>query len=168
VGSRSTTSTAPAAWLLYASVPAWRDFAPGMSDGEDVRRLERRSEVGLRRALAATRRHVGVQFRSESLLLAALGGAAGVVLGAAVTIGYAASQDWQAVVPPVAIVGGVVAATAIGAVAGLYPALRRAPVADRRPAVGVSVNRRPRRRGGRRRRSARPRWPPSGRWSDAR
>jgi putative ABC transport system permease protein len=97
-----------------------------MSDGEDVRRLERRSEVGRRRALGATRRHVGVQILSESLLLAALGGAAGVVLGAAVTIGYAASQDWQAVVPPVAIVGGVVTATAIGAVAGLYPALRAA------------------------------------------
>ncbi len=88
--------------------------------------LERRSEVGLRRALGATRRNVGAQFLAESLLLATGGGLAGVALGAAVTAGYAAGQGWQAVVPAVALGGGVVAAAAIGAVAGLYPALRAA------------------------------------------
>jgi putative ABC transport system permease protein len=59
----------------------------------------------------------------ESLLLAAAGGLAGVLLGALVTAGYAASQGWQAVVPPLAIGGGLLAAAAIGALAGLYPAL---------------------------------------------
>ena len=88
--------------------------------------LERRSEIGLRRALGATRRHVGVQFLSESLLLAAAGGLAGVALGAAVTIGYAVSQGWTALVPAVALAGGVAAAVGIGAIAGLYPALRAA------------------------------------------
>jgi len=88
--------------------------------------LERRSEIGLRRALGATRRHVGVQFLAESLLLAACGGICGTLLGAAVTIGYAQSEGWTATVPPIALAGGVGVAVAVGAVAGLYPALRAA------------------------------------------
>jgi putative ABC transport system permease protein len=86
--------------------------------------LERRSEVGLRRALGARRRHVAAQFFAEALLLSVLGGVAGVVLGALVTGGYAAAQGWRIVVPASAAGGGLAAALLIGAVAGLYPALR--------------------------------------------
>ena len=87
--------------------------------------LERRSEIGLRRALGATRRHLGIQFLTESLLLSLAGGI-GAALGGAVAAAYASSRGWEVVVPPVVLVGGVLAAVAVGAVAGLYPALRAA------------------------------------------
>jgi putative ABC transport system permease protein len=88
--------------------------------------LERRSEIGLRRALGATERQVGGQFLAESLILAALGGAGGLIAGSLVTASYAASQGWSITVPAVALAGGMGAALLIGAVAGLYPALRAA------------------------------------------
>ena len=81
------------------------------------------STPGLRRALGATKRHVAVQFLGEALLLSAVGGVGGVALGWAVTAVYANVRGWATLIPPVAIVGGVVAALLIGAVAGLYPAI---------------------------------------------
>jgi putative ABC transport system permease protein len=90
--------------------------------------MERRGEIGLRRALGATRRHIAVQFLGESLLLAGIGGVGGVLLGSLVTALYAASQGWDVLIPMVAVVGGMAAALLIGAVAGLYPAMRAARV----------------------------------------
>jgi putative ABC transport system permease protein len=91
--------------------------------------LERRPEIGLRRSLGATRDHIRTQFLSESLLLSLLGGGTGIVLGAAVTAGYATVQGWPTVVPAWVVAGGLGAALIIGAVAGLYPAARAARLA---------------------------------------
>lgn len=88
--------------------------------------LERRSEIGLRRALGATKRHVATQFLGEALLLAIVGGAGGVALGALVTGVYANYKGWEVLIPTLAWVGGLVAALLIGAIAGLYPAIRAA------------------------------------------
>lgn len=91
--------------------------------------IERRNEIGLRRALGGTRAHIRRQFLTEALLLSSLGGLAGVGLGAAVTWGYARYQGWEVVIPPEAAVGGIAAAVVIGGVAGLYPAMRAARLA---------------------------------------
>ncbi|MFD4247718.1 ABC transporter permease, partial [Streptomyces sp. NPDC058525] len=88
--------------------------------------LERRAEIGLRRSLGATRGQIRTQFLCESLLLSALGGAGGVLLGIAVTGGYATYQGWPTVVPAWAMAGGVGATLIIGGLAGFYPAVRAA------------------------------------------
>jgi putative ABC transport system permease protein len=91
--------------------------------------LERRAEIGLRRSLGATRGQIRLQFLAESLLLSALGGVCGAVLGVAVTSGYAYTQSWPTVVPVWATAGGVGATQLIGALAGLYPAIRASRLA---------------------------------------
>jgi putative ABC transport system permease protein len=88
--------------------------------------LERRSEIGLRRALGATRANIRTQFLAEAVLLAVLGGLAGVGLGIVATAVYASTKGWAVVIPAVAWAGGIAAALLIGAVAGLLPALRAA------------------------------------------
>ncbi|TMC02662.1 MAG: ABC transporter permease [Chloroflexi bacterium] len=94
--------------------------------------LERRSEIGLRRALGATRGHIRIQFLSEAIVLALAGGVAGVAAGAAATAVYAHTQQWTTVIPTLAWAGGLTAALAIGAVAGLLPALRAARMSPTR------------------------------------
>ncbi len=88
--------------------------------------LERRTEIGVRRALGGTRRHIRIQFVLESSLLSALRGALGVALGIGVTIAYANSQGWLIDIPAIGVGGGVAASLLIGAIAGLYPAAKAA------------------------------------------
>jgi putative ABC transport system permease protein len=88
--------------------------------------LERRQEIGLRRALGATRGQVRAQFLTEAILLALVGGAVGDIAGAAATAIYANAKGWVIVIPFEAWAGGLAAALFIGAFAGILPAIRAA------------------------------------------
>jgi putative ABC transport system permease protein len=94
--------------------------------------LERRSEIGLRRALGATKGHIRLQFLAEAILLSLAGGAAGVGAGAAATAIYAHAKHWAVVIPIQAWAGGLAAALLIGGVAGLLPALKAARLSPTR------------------------------------
>jgi putative ABC transport system permease protein len=88
--------------------------------------LERRSEIGLRRSLGATRRDIRTQFLAEAILLALIGGAVGVSAGVLSTAIYALTKHWEISIPTTAWAGGLGAAILIGAIAGLLPAVRAA------------------------------------------
>ena len=88
--------------------------------------LERRSEIGLRRALGARRAHIGLQFLAESSVLALTGGTAGAILGGFATTVFAAVRHWDAQVPVPALLLAAGSAVAVGAAAGSYPALKAA------------------------------------------
>lgn len=91
--------------------------------------LERRSEIGLRRALGATRRQIAAQFLAEAVLISLAGGIAGMLLGSLTTAAYASSRAWRVVIPPNALALGLLVSLAVGAIAGLYPAIRAARLA---------------------------------------
>ena len=90
--------------------------------------IERRNEIGLRRALGATKFHIATQFLTESFLLSTLGGITGVMVGMLATAAYAIFRDWSIVIPVYAIAGGILSSILIGVIAGFYPAMRAANI----------------------------------------
>jgi putative ABC transport system permease protein len=129
LAARAAAKTALTALFLGLGAVALLVGGVGIANVMVISVLERRGEVGLRRALGATRRDVGMQFLTESLLLSLLGGALGVIIGAAITYGYATSRSWRIAIPVGSLAGGLGAALVVGTIAGLYPALRAARLA---------------------------------------
>lgn len=100
--------------------------AIGVANTMIISVIERRREIGLRRALGATRQHIRLQFLIEALVLSALGGAAGAAIGSIATASVAIVSGWPIVVPVLVVVAGIASTLVVGAVAGLYPAVRAA------------------------------------------
>lgn len=88
--------------------------------------LERRGEIGVRRAMGATKAHIRAQFIIEAATLSTLGGLLGALLGATATWAYATSQQWAVDIPLAGLAAAVISALTIGAFAGLYPATKAA------------------------------------------
>src|SRR5215472_11606441 len=126
LAARAAVNVAFTGLLLGVGAVALLVGGIGVANTMVISVLERRGEIGLRRALGATRGQIRLQFLAESLLMSGLGGGAGVLLGAALTAAYASLQGWPTVVPAWFVGGAAAAALLIGALAGLYPALRAA------------------------------------------
>ena len=129
LAARAAARTAYAGLFLGLGAVAVLVGGVGIANIMVIAVLERRAEIGLRRALGATRRRVGLQFLTESVLLSAVGGTAGVLAGAAATAGYAVASGQPAVVPAVSVALGLGIALGTGALAGVYPAARAARLA---------------------------------------
>ncbi len=126
LAAKQATDSTLSGLLLGLGAVALLVGGVGVANTMVISVLERRSEIGLRRALGATRGQIRTQFLCEALLLSGLGGLGGVLLGIIVTSGYAAYQGWPSVVPVWAMAGGVGATLVIGGLAGFYPAVRAA------------------------------------------
>ncbi|MEV0645012.1 ABC transporter permease [Phytomonospora sp. NPDC050363] len=126
LAAKAATDEAFTGLLLGLGAVALVVGGVGVANTMVISVLERRGEIGLRRSIGATRGDVRAQFLMESALLSLLGGAGGVVLGAAVTASYALWKDWPVAIPAWVLLGGFAATVLIGAVAGWYPAAKAA------------------------------------------
>jgi putative ABC transport system permease protein len=126
IAAKAAASSAFTSLFLALGAVALLVGGVGIANVMVISVLERRSEIGLRRALGATRSHISVQFLAEAVLLSALGGLGGALLGTAITAGYDLVRGRPVLVPVTGMAGGFGAAVLIGAVAGLYPAVRAA------------------------------------------
>jgi putative ABC transport system permease protein len=126
LAAKRATQTSFSALFLGLAAVALLVGGIGVANTMVISVLERRAEIGLRRALGAHRGQIRAQFLTEAVVLSALGGIGGTLLGITATTGYAWSQNWPVVIPAAATLAGLGGAALIGAVAGAYPAMRAA------------------------------------------
>jgi putative ABC transport system permease protein len=124
LAARAATNDAFTYLLIALGLVALLVAAVGIVNVMLIAVLERRVEIGLRRALGATRRHIAAQFLGEAVLLSTAGGAAGCVIGAGLTIAFAVANGWRLDLPPWLLLVGLGSAVLVGTVSGAYPALR--------------------------------------------
>lgn len=129
LAAKARTDRSLTALLLGLGALAMLVGTVGIGNVMVISVLERRNEIGLRRALGATRRDVRLQFLLEAVLLSTLGGVAGIAFGSAITGGYAWARGWAVSVPASALIGAITASLLLGGFAGLYPASRAARLA---------------------------------------
>ncbi|MFE5535489.1 ABC transporter permease [Streptomyces sp. NPDC056492] len=122
---RATQSTFSALFLGLAAV-ALLVGGIGVANTMVISVLERRREIGLRRALGAGRGQIRAQFLTESVALSGLGGLSGTLIGVLATLGYTTYQGWPPVIPWLSVAAGIGGAIAVGMAAGVYPSLRAA------------------------------------------
>ncbi|WP_330289937.1 ABC transporter permease [Streptomyces sp. NBC_00576] len=137
LAAREATESALTGLLLGLGGVALLVGGVGVGNTMVISVLERRPEIGLRRALGATRGQIRTQFVTESLLLSLIGGLGGTVLGTVITAGYAVSRDWPTVVPAWASFAGIGSTLLIGMIAGLYPAVRASRLAPTEALAGT-------------------------------
>ncbi|WP_436532503.1 ABC transporter permease [Actinoplanes sp. HUAS TT8] len=124
--AKRATETAFSALFLALAAVALLVGGIGVANTMVISVLERRTEIGLRRALGATKGQIRGQFLIESTMLALLGGVTGSLLGSAATVAWAAGHRWPVVVPVSATLAGLGGALLVGVVAGVYPSMRAA------------------------------------------
>ncbi len=129
LAARAAVQSSTTTLLLGLGAVALLVGGVGIANVMFISVLERRSEIGLRRALGATRSYVAWQFLAESLLLSSIGGLVGVAVGVLATIGYAGLQGWSVLISPMVVWTSLGSSILLGGVAGLYPAMRAARLA---------------------------------------
>ncbi|MGW4652504.1 ABC transporter permease [Kitasatospora sp. NPDC004289] len=126
LAARAETRSALTGLVLALAAVALLVGGVGIANTMVVGVMERRGEIGLRRALGARGGQIAAQFLLEAVLTGFVGGVGGLLLGGLTVYGYALAQGWPATVPPYTLLAGPAVAVAVAAAAGIYPALRAA------------------------------------------